>query len=83
MLIYRQIRPDNRIFLQENELPQHVQKLVASLGKEELREKELKEFKHNMCKVSQSIDRFPHDTRLKRIFLLMIKVARFKNVIRQ
>ncbi|XP_046844317.1 ubiquitin carboxyl-terminal hydrolase 47-like isoform X2 [Xenia sp. Carnegie-2017] len=51
MLIYRQIRPDNRIFLQENELPQHVKKLVASLGKEELREKELKEFKHNMCKI--------------------------------
>ena len=51
MLMYRQIRTDNAVFMKKNELPKHVQKLVAKLQKDELVEKEMKDFKKSICKV--------------------------------
>ena len=55
MLMYRQIRTDNCVFMNENELPQHVRKLVARLEDDELREKELKDFKKSICRVSSIV----------------------------
>ena len=49
--MYRQIRTDNAVFMKENELPKHVEKLVAKLQKDELMEKEMKDFKKSICKV--------------------------------
>ena len=55
MLMYRQIRSDNCVFMKEEELPQHVRKLVTKLEDDELKERELRDFKKSICKVSSII----------------------------
>ena len=54
--MYRQIRTDNCSFMKESELPEHVQKLVAKLQEDELKERELKDFKKSICRVSSATD---------------------------
>ena len=54
MLMYRQIRTDKAVFMNKNELPKHVQKLVARMQDDELKEKKMKDFKKSICKVSLS-----------------------------
>lgn len=51
MLMYRQIRTDNAVFMNKNELPDHVQKLVARQHDDEMKEKEMKDFRKSICKV--------------------------------
>lgn len=51
MLMYRQIRTDNCVFMNENELPQHVRKLVARLQDDEFREKEMRDLKKSICRI--------------------------------
>ena len=58
MLMYRQIRSDNCVFMNEDELPDHVKKLVTKLHDDELKERELKDFKKSICRVSLMITTF-------------------------
>ena len=48
MLMYRQIRTE---FTSEDDLPQHVKKLVKRLQKDEFKEKEERNYKRSICKV--------------------------------
>jgi hypothetical protein len=44
--------------MNEDELPDHVKKLVTKLHDDELKERELKDFKKSICRVSLMITTF-------------------------